>query len=157
MMISRRVVAFSGFIAPLTTTAWAKPCAVARVLFVCPAGTVKSAIAREELRRVAKMRGISVVAESRGIHPENHISPLLAQRLKQDGIDPLADPLRTFTPEEAGHADIVVAFDDAAAAPGLEKARKWQVAAWNTQYDDAKSDTLENIDRLVHELSLRSC
>jgi hypothetical protein len=39
----------------------------------------------------------------------------------------------------------------------LEHARLWQVAAWNTQYDDAKSDTLENVNRLLHELSQRQC
>jgi protein-tyrosine-phosphatase len=118
---------------------------------------VKSAIAREELKRLARARGISVVAESRGIHPENHISPLLAERLKREGIDPLAQPLRAFTPEDARRADIVIAFDEAATAPGLEKARTWQVAAWNSQYDDAKSDTAENINRLLQELSRRSC
>jgi len=127
------------------------------VLFVCPAGSVKSAIAREELKQRAKLRNIPVKAESRGIHPENHISSLLAERLKRDGINPLADPLQRFTPADAQQADIVIAFDDAAGAPGLEKARRWRVAAWNSQYDDAKSDTLENVDRLLHELSQRTC
>lgn len=156
-MISRRIVILCGTLASFARGAWAVPCAPARVLFVCPAGSVKSAIAREELRRMAKLRGIPVKAESRGIHPEDHISPLLAERLKRDGIDPLADSLRPFTPEDAKLADIVIAFDAAAQAPGLEHARTWQVAAWNTQYDDAKSDTIENVNRLLHELSERRC
>jgi protein-tyrosine-phosphatase len=142
---------------PLAFGAQAKPCAAPRILFVCPAGTVKSAIAREEFKRLARTRGISVHAESRGIHLENHISPQLAERLKQEGIDPLAEPLRTFAPEDADKADIVIAFDEAAKAPGLEKARAWQVASWDSEYDVAKSGTLENSDRLLEEIRQRRC
>lgn len=141
----------------LPTQALARPCAPPRVLFVCPAGSVKSAIAREELKRYARMEGIPVVVQSRGIHPENHVSALLAQRLKVDGIDPAAEPLRAFTSEDPGKADIVIAFDQAGDAPGLEKARKWQVASWNSQYSAAKSDTLEYVHRLVYELKQRQC
>lgn len=128
-----------------------------RVLFVCPAGSVKSAIAREELKHLARAQGVRVNVQSRGIHPENHISPPLAQRLKADGIDPLAEPLRSFTPEDADRADIVIAFDQAGQAPGLEKARRWQVASWNSQYADARSDTLKNIKQLLSELKERQC
>ena len=156
-MLSRRAVTLCGLLASLPGSAWAKTCAPVRVLFVCPVGSVKSAIARELLKRVAKRRNISVEAKSRGIRPENNISPLLAERLKKDGINPLAEPLRAFELEDAKHADIVIAFNDAVHAPGLQGARTWSVAAWNTQYDDAKSDTLENIDRLLHEISQRQC
>src|SRR5258708_7953448 len=112
---------------------------------------------RGELGRMGKLRNSAVAVVSPGIHPENHIPPLLAQRLKRDGIDPLADPLLRFTPEDANKANITIAFDEAAQAPGLEKARTWQVAAWNSQYDDAKSDTVGNVNRLLHELFKRPC
>ena len=135
----------------------AKPCAIPKILFVCQAGTVKSAIARELLKRRALSKGILVSAESRGVHPEDHISPLLAGRLKRDKIDPLSDPLRQFSPGDVETADIVIAFDEAVQAPGLEKARSWQVAAWNSQYDDAKADTSENIEVLLAELAARRC
>jgi protein-tyrosine-phosphatase len=157
MLISRRLVAFSGVMLPFAARAATKPCAVPRILFVCPAGSVKSAIAREELKRMARARGIPVHVESRGIQPENHISPQLAARLKQEGIDPLAEPLQRFTPEATKKVDIVIAFDEAAKAPGLEQARTWRVASWNEQYDAAKADTLENEIRLLHELSRRPC
>lgn len=106
---------------------------------------------------MAKAQGISVLVESRGINPENHISPLLADRLKRDGIDPLSQPLQRFTPDDAKAADIVIAFDEAADAPGLKDARRWRVASWNTQYDDARSDTLENETKLLQELRAQSC
>ena len=140
-MISRRKIILCSAMVPFAATAWAKPCAATRVLLVCPAGSVKSAIAREELKRMAELRSVPVEVESRGIHPEDHISPLLAQRLSRDGIDPLAQPLRRFAPEDAKQADIVIAFDEAAYAPRLENARACHVASWHSQYDDAKSDT----------------
>jgi protein-tyrosine-phosphatase len=127
------------------------------VLFVCPAGSVKSAIAREHLKRMAKAQGVAVLVESRGINPENHISPLLATRLKRDGIDPLSEPLQRFTPDDAKKADIVIAFDEAADAPGLKGARRWRIASWNTEYDGAKSDTLKNETRLLDELGGQPC
>jgi protein-tyrosine-phosphatase len=145
------------FLLAVPVSALARPCAATRVLLVCPAGSVKSAIAREELKRLARAQRVSVEVQSRGIHPENHISPSLAQKLKADGIDPSAEPLRAFTPADAGKADIVVAFDQAADAPGLEEARKWQVASWNDQYDRARADTLENIGHLLHEIKTRRC
>jgi protein-tyrosine-phosphatase len=155
--MSRRLFLLGGVLTMASFSARARPCGPTRVLFVCPAGSVKSAIAREELKKVSSERGVKVIVASRGIQPENHISSQLSARLQRDGIDPLAEPLQKFATADAGRADITIAFDDAADAPGLEKARKWVVASWNTQYDDAKSDTLENIERLLAEIRQRSC
>src|SRR5260221_349010 len=83
------------------------------------------ATAREELRRRAKGRGLALQVGSRGVHPEDHVSPALAARLRADGIDPNADPLRPLTPSDIAQADVLVAFDEAAQAPGLEGARAW--------------------------------
>jgi protein-tyrosine-phosphatase len=154
-MLHRRCVLFGLLIAPLPLAA--RPCGVTRVLFVCPAGSVKSAIAREELRRAAKQQHVPIHAESRGVQPENHISAALARRLAEDHINPLRDPLRRFTPDDLSRADIVIAFDQAADVPALKSARVWQVAAWNSQYDEAKADLKENIARLLHELKQRPC
>ena len=68
------------------------PCPPPRVLFVCPAGSVKSAIARETLKHAASRRGLAVDVQSRGVTPEDHVSPGLAARLRADGIDPAAIP-----------------------------------------------------------------
>ena len=56
------------------------------LLFVCQYGTVKSAVAREMTRRRAAELGLVVNVISRGITPQDHISPTLAQRLTADGI-----------------------------------------------------------------------
>jgi protein-tyrosine-phosphatase len=139
-----------------------KPCAVTRVLFVCPLGVVKSAIAREELRRITKARGLSVQVQSRGVeppkdHPENDISPALATHLREENIDPFADPLRRLSPGDVRQADITIAFDEAAAAPGLEQARAWKSPSWNNQYLDAKAALSQNMQALADELAARPC
>ncbi len=59
-----------------------RPCPPPRVLFVCPAGSVKSAIAREALKQAASRRGLAVDVQSRGVAPEDHVSPALAANLK---------------------------------------------------------------------------
>lgn len=89
-------------------------CPPVRVLFICPAGSVKSAIARERLKRRAADPGAAVAVVSRGVHPEDHVSPALAAKLKADGVDPAAEPLRALAPEDLARADLVIAFDEAA-------------------------------------------
>jgi protein-tyrosine-phosphatase len=138
------------------------PCAVTRVLFVCPLGVVQSVIAREELRRIAKARGLSVQVQSRGIdppkmHPEADISLALATHLREEGIDPFADPLRRFSKADPDHADITIAFNDAALAPGLEHARSWKSPSWNDQYAEAKAALAGNLQALAAELATRPC
>jgi protein-tyrosine-phosphatase len=135
----------------------ANPCWAPRVLFVCPMGSVKSAIAREKLRHEAKVRGFAVDVHSRGLKPALDISPGLAAHLKEEGINPLADPLRQFTKADADHADIVIAFDEAAAAPDLKHARKWHSPSWNNDYTNAKAVMDARILALAGELAKRPC
>lgn len=145
-----------------TTGAAAKSCAVTRVLFVCPLGVVQSVIAREELRRIAKARGLSVQVQSRGIdppktNPEGDISPGLAAHLRERNIDAFADPLRRFSKADPAHADITIAFNEAALAPGLEHARAWKSPSWNNQYPEANAALSKNIEALADELVARPC
>ncbi|WP_331083973.1 hypothetical protein [Phenylobacterium sp.] len=140
--------------APLASRA--APCRPPVVLFVCPAGTVKSAIARETLKRRASAEGLRLDVRSRGLTPEDHVSPTLATRLRADGIDPAAEPPRALAPADVAAADLVVAFDDAAAAPALKSARTWRTPSWNTDYDAAKADLAARMDGLFAELRARA-
>jgi protein-tyrosine-phosphatase len=154
--------AAAGFFFASTSGTAAKPCAMTRVLFVCPLGVVQSVIAREELRRIAKARGLRVQALSRGIdppkiHPEADISPGLAAHLRERNIDAFADPLRRYSRTEPTHADITIAFNEAALAPGLEQARAWKSPSWNDQYPEANEALAKNIEALVSELAARQC
>jgi protein-tyrosine-phosphatase len=132
-------------------------CPPPEVLFVCPVGTVKSAIAREILKRRAAARCISVRVRSRGVHPENHVSPGLAANLKADGIDPRAEPVQALTASDLVGPDIIVAFDEAARAPGLEHARIWDIPSMNDAYAQAKAALPVKIEALLDELSQRRC
>ena len=138
-------------------TAQTPPCRPPRVLFVCPAGTVKSAIARETLRRGAAQRGLAVQVQSRGIHPEDHLSPTLVVQLGADGINPRSEPVQPLTAGDISGNDLIIAFDEAAQAPGLGKARVWEIPSWNTSYAAAKSALAVQVDALLDELRARPC
>jgi protein-tyrosine-phosphatase len=133
------------------------PCRKAKVLFVCPAGTVNSAIAREYLRQRAAERGVAVDVQSRGVNPEDHLTPALLERLKAEGINPRSEPISRMTMGDAVQNDIIVAFDEAAQAPGMEHARPWSIPSWNNRYAEAKSALLPKIDALIAELSGKAC
>ena len=153
--LSRRSVALGVLILAGRAQAETQPCAPPTVLFVCPAGTVKSAIARETLKRRAAQAGVAVNVASRGIHPEDHVSPALKASLAADGIDPLAEPVMALAPEDVARADIVIAFDEAAQAPGLQTARNWDIPSWNSHYPEAKAALAARIDDLLGELRTR--
>ena len=149
LTLSRRslILALAG--APGVASATCKP---TRVLFVCPAGTVKSAIAREMLRTRIESERLNLTAASRGLHPEDHVSEALAVRLKADGLDTGREPARPVTARDVAEADIVVAFDEAAAVPLLRQARAWRTPSWNADYPAAKADLALRLDALVAEL-----
>lgn len=131
-------------------------CPTAKVLFACQAGTVNSPIAREQLKRRARERGVRLVVQARGVKPEHHLTPLLVAQLGADGIDPAAEPIRALRPRDVANADIVVAFNEAAQAPGLERARPWVIPSWSN-YAQAKAQMTARTDALLDELASRSC
>ena len=153
---TRRFVALALLAAPGAARAAQSPCDPPRVLFVCPAGTVKSAIAREALRARAAKAGIAISVRSRGLKPEDHVSPALAANLRADGLDPAREPALALTPDDIAAADIVIAFDEAAQAPALKAARSWDIPSWNADYAGAKAALETRLDGLVAELRGRT-
>lgn len=137
--------------------ATAAPCRPPRVLFVCPVGTVKSAIARDALKHRAAARGVAVEVQSRGVAPADHMTPALLAQLQADGIDPRAEPLRALQPVDIAHADVVVAFEEAAQAAGMAQARVWDIPSWKEDYAGARAAQQPKIDALVEELAKRPC
>ncbi|MGR4864188.1 arsenate reductase/protein-tyrosine-phosphatase family protein [Caulobacter sp. LARHSG274] len=132
-------------------------CPPSKVLFVCPAGTVKSAIAREALKQRAASVGAAILVRSRGLAVEDHVSAALAARLAADGLDPRAEIARTLEAPDVAWADIVVAFDEASQAPTLARARSWTTPSWNSDYDNAKADLDRRLDALLAELAKQPC
>ena len=157
VLIDRRAVTFGLLLAASPAVGAPSPCPATRVLFVCPAGTVKSAIAREFLRKRAAERNVAVEVQSRAIHTEDHVSPALAVQLRADGIDPRSDIARDLQPDDVAKADLIVAFDDATNAPALVKAEAWDIPSWNDQYAKAKAALTPKIDALIDRIESERC
>lgn len=135
-------------------------CATARrvpaptVLFVCEAGTVKSAIARELFRRRARERRIAVTAFSRGLKIEDHLSPALRQKLLAEGIDTGADAPQVLQPQDWRRADIVVAFNPLPPAIPPGKIRDWtDLPSMNDEYDRTRAMLGQRLEALLDEIA----
>lgn len=105
----------SAMLALAAATAFAAPAfamRLPRVLFICQAGTVKSAVARELMRKRARERGISVTVWSRGIAPADHMTVPIRQRLIGEfGIDPANEKAKILRQSDLDRANIAVLFD----------------------------------------------
>ena len=84
----------------------------ATVVFVCLHGSVKSQMAAAHFNRIAKERGLPVVAISRGIALDDNIPPSIRDGLAGDGLAPPTDIPLTLTSEEAAAAAKIFAFDE---------------------------------------------
>lgn len=157
ILIGRRAVSIGLFLAANRAFAASLPCAPPQILFVCPAGTVKSAIAREFLRKRAAERNMVIRVESRGIHTEDHASAALAEKLKAEGINTRSEIARDMQPGDLARADVVIAFDYAAKAPGMERSEAWDIPSWNENYAGAKAALLPKVDALLDRIRSTPC
>jgi len=82
------------------------------VVFVCLHGSVKSQVAAAHFNRLAKERGLNVVAVSRGIAVNNAIPASIRDGLSRDGLAPATDTPVALTAQEATAAAKVFAFDE---------------------------------------------
>jgi len=124
------------------------------ILFICKPGTVKSAVAREIFRRRAAERGVSVIAFSRGITPEEHVSPALRQQLIADGIDSTRDGLQKLEQKDLEAADIVVVFDPLPRTLVAPRALDWSaLPSMNDTYPLARTDLDRRIDALLDAIA----
>ena len=123
------------------------------VLFVCQFGTVKSPIAREMFRRQAARRGVLVQVGSRGITPEDHISPALLEALDADGFDIRSEPVRALARSDLAEADIIVLFDPLPATFGTWTVRDWSdLPSMNANYAASRDVLISRINSLLNEI-----
>jgi protein-tyrosine-phosphatase len=153
-VLSRRIVIAAAVALAAPDLAQAA-CAPPAVLFVCPYGTVKSAIARETLKQRAAQAGLAVTVRSRGVAVQDHVSPQLAAKLKADGLDPAREAARKLDVDDLTPGQIVIAFDEAAQDPRLAGARVWDIPSWNESYDAAKAALSAHMTALLAELEAR--
>ena len=126
------------------------------VLFVCQAGTAKSAITREIFRRRASQRKIAVTAFSRGLVIEDHVSPGLKQQLAADGIVPDVDPYQVLTAQDWQRADILIWFNPLPPEVKHPDRRDWSdLPSFNDSFAIARPILDRRIDTLLDELSRR--
>jgi Low molecular weight phosphotyrosine protein phosphatase len=145
-MLSGIGAAVTMMVAP---AAWAREPSPS-VLFICQFGTAKSAVAREVFRKRAQKRGISVTAFSRGITPEEHVSPALRRQLAADGIDSIADGVAKLTLADINRADIIVAFNPIPNSFKRKGIQNWSsLPSMNGNYPAARTDLARRIDALL--------
>lgn len=128
-----------------------------KILFVCQAGTAKSAIAREMFKKRAKERGIDVDVFSRGLVIEDHLSPELKQNLRDDGINTNAEPALALKPADWAAADILVNFNPLPASVKHNDIRDWtDVPSVNDDYTNARMILDKRIEALLTEISRKT-
>ncbi|MEO6582508.1 MAG: hypothetical protein ABIN68_06865 [Sphingomicrobium sp.] len=127
-----------------------------RILFVCQFGSVKSAISRELLKRRAAQRHIPLIVVSRGITPEEHLSPAIKSRLLLEHIDPAAEPLRKLRQADLDAADRVIIFDKLPARLRAEALEDWtDLPSILNNYPKARADLDRRIDAVLASLVRR--
>ena len=128
-----------------------------KILFVCQAGTAKSAIAREMFKQRATERGINVDGSSRGLAIEDHLSPELKQKLHIDGINTKAEPALPLKPADWAAADILVKFNPLPASVQHKDVRDWtDVPSVNDDYANAKAVMEARIEALLDEIASKA-
>jgi len=104
------------------------------------------------LKQRAQALGLVLEVRSRGVHPEDHVSPGLATRLQADGIDLAAQALTPLSQDDLAWADHIIGFDSALQAPGMSRAEAWEIPSWNEAYDQAKAALIPHVDALLRSL-----
>src|SRR5215471_7415200 len=81
-----------------------------KIVFVCEHGAAKSVIAAKELEKLARERGISIQAVSRGTTPDPEIPLYVRMGLKADGIEIGTMKPVQVKPEDLRDAARVISF-----------------------------------------------
>jgi protein-tyrosine-phosphatase len=128
------------------------------IVFVCLHGSVKSQMAAAHFNRIARERGLSYTAISRGVEVDSSIPTRIRDGLNLEGLAPLDDVPKTLTPDEAARAVKVIAFD---AVPddkrGAAEVNYWSdVPPATKDYSGARDVIVRHIDDLVPSLSERA-
>ncbi|MGQ0685046.1 hypothetical protein [Bradyrhizobium sp.] len=124
------------------------------VVFVCRHGVVNSQMAAAYFNKVAKERGLSFSAVSRGIDTYRSVPVRIQDGLALDGLEPANAP-GALTPDEAGRASRILAFD----AIPAERKGDASVTYWLgvplgiDNYEAARDEIARRVDALVQTLA----
>jgi protein-tyrosine-phosphatase len=124
------------------------------VLFICDFGTAKSAIARELFRRRARERGIAVVAFSRGLQIEDHISPPLKRALDAEAIDTRRDGFAVLSVRDVRAANVIVSFAKLPSSLHPTALHDWtSLPSVNDNWPAARADLDRRIEALLDTIA----
>jgi arsenate reductase (thioredoxin) len=121
------------------------------VVFVCLHGSVKSQMAAAHFNRIAKERGLPMIAVSRGTAVDNAIPAGIRQGLAAEGLVPASDVPVRLTPEEAQTAAKIFAFDEVPAdAKGDAEVTYWSdVPPATKDYVAARNAIVRHLEEAV--------
>jgi protein-tyrosine-phosphatase len=80
------------------------------VLFLCPHGAAKSVLASAYFQKVAKERGLNVRVDAAATDPDERISPVVADHLRQKGYEAPVKKPRKVTQTDIDSADVVISM-----------------------------------------------
>jgi arsenate reductase (thioredoxin) len=128
------------------------------VLFMCPHGAAKSVLASAYFQRLARERGLNVHVESAGTDPQQAVSTVVAEHLRQSGYAvPITRP-RAVTRADLEAADVVISLGcDLTGLPAAPRnLQKWdEVPAPSEDLKGADEAIRRRVIALVDELLTR--
>jgi arsenate reductase len=129
----------------------------ATFVFVCLHGSVKSQIATAHFNRIARERGLPVIAVSRGIAVDNKIPAAIREGLAGDGLAPATDVPVGLTSQQAAAATKIFAFDDVPTdLKGDAEVTYWSdVPPATEDYVRARSEIVRHLEEMVASMSGR--
>jgi arsenate reductase len=136
----------------------ASPAKPPTVLFLCPHGAAKSVLASAYFQQAAKERGLNVRVEAAGTDPQEQVSPVVADHLRQNGYQVPVKKPRKVTPQEIETADVVISLGcDLNGLPvRAGKLQKWdEVPGPSEDFKKADEAIRRRVTALVEELLTR--
>ena len=95
-----------------------------------------------------------VSVTSRGITPEEHLSPEVRQRMAREGLDVASEPLRKLTQADLHQADVVILFDKLPASFTATNVQDWSdLPSILNRYPVARAELDRRIDALLQRIS----
>jgi protein-tyrosine-phosphatase len=138
------------------TTTYAEPDLTkpAPFVFVCLHGSVKSQVAAAHFNRIAKERGLPVIAVSCGIAVDKEIPASIREGLAGDGLVPANDVPVGLTSEEVGAAAKIFAFDEVPSdvKGHAEVTYRSDVPPATKDYVRARSAIVRHLDEVVSSI-----
>jgi len=125
------------------------------VLFLCPHGAAKSVLASAYFQRAAQERGLKVRVDAAGIDPQETVTPIVVEHLRQNHyVLPVTKP-RAVTRQDIQTADVVVSMGcDLTGLPvGPEKLKRWDDVPGPSEDLAGADDVIRRrVSALVEEL-----